>query len=65
MNSTNKKIIRLALGAMVLMFFGSEMIIAFKSSEPYTTNQIRPWFALLIASLFYVFAKQISERSNK
>ncbi|GER58768.1 hypothetical protein ULMA_08760 [Patiriisocius marinus] len=65
MNVTNRKIINLAIAAIVFLFVGSELIIANKTDGTYEINQIRPWFTLLIACLFYVFAKQISERSKK
>ncbi len=61
---TQKKIINLAIVAMGVLFIGSEIIVDYISKEPYSTHQVRPWFALLIVSFYYVFAVQISERSN-
>lgn len=64
MENGDKKQIRLALIAMAIILMGTELIVSYISREAYSTNEIRIWFAFLIATLYYVFAKQISEATQ-
>lgn len=64
MSTTENKQIKLALVAMGILFFGTEIIVAYISEDPYTTNQIRPKIALLIAAIYYVLAHHIQTKKK-